>query len=83
MDESQQFEQVLDFVKPYLSSDVIATCESLNGHGEWELALAHCAENLRGVVVSEQAAALLAACATRFRGVPAGSRPTVHSTRTR
>ena len=74
MDEQQQFEQVLDAARAFLPSAVVATCESLNGHGEWELALGHCESHLVGVELPAHVAELFAACALRFRG-QAGLKP--------
>jgi len=65
-DEQHQFNEMLDSVRAVLPGSVVATCESLNTHGEWEMALSHCKAHLKGYQISERAASLVAACEERF-----------------
>jgi hypothetical protein len=67
MDEQQQFIEALDSVRVLLPDTVVATCESLNQHGEWELALGHCLHHVQGIQLPEKAASLLDACRARFQ----------------
>jgi hypothetical protein len=68
MDEQAQLNQVLNEVRHLLPSSVIITCESLNGHGEWEIALSHCKYHLQAtrVQLSEHAKQLIATCEAKF-----------------
>lgn len=67
MDEQQQFLEALESVRALLPVSVIATCESLNKHGEWELALGHCLHHLEGAELSQDVVWLLNACRSRFQ----------------
>lgn len=71
MDAQAQFQEVLETLRQQLPASVMATCESMNAHGEWELAMSHCLHHLKesGAAVSEHAATLLllAACSERFQ----------------
>jgi len=64
MDESTKFSLLLSKVHDALPSEVLRACESLNGHGEWEMALGHCVYHLAGVPLSTKME--LMACAKRF-----------------
>jgi hypothetical protein len=69
MDEQLQFRTLLRAVQPYLPSSVVATCESLNEHGEWEEALSHCRFHLDAVAdsIPDSVRELVAACAIRLK----------------
>lgn len=71
MDEQAQFKEVLDEVRHLLPSSVISTCESLNGHGEWEIALSHCQYHLQAsnAQLSIRAMSLIEACEAKFNRV--------------
>lgn len=73
MDEQSQFRNLLSAAQPYLPAAVVATCESLNEHGEWEMALSHCQFHLIAVAVSvpDSVRELVTACETRFKSSPA------------
>ncbi len=45
-DPQERLASVLALVQPMLKPDVLRTCESLSGHGEWELSLSHCLAHL-------------------------------------
>ncbi|MCX7289663.1 hypothetical protein [Janthinobacterium sp.] len=64
MDESTQFSLLLSKLHEALSSEVFRTCESLNGHGEWEMALNHCVYHLAKVPLATKME--LMACAQGF-----------------
>ncbi|MDN2709845.1 hypothetical protein O0880_10505 [Janthinobacterium sp. SUN118] len=64
MDESTQFSLLLSKLREALSSEVFRTCESLNGHGEWEIALDHCVCHLAQVPLATKME--LMACAQGF-----------------
>lgn len=68
MDEQAKFKKMLDEVRHLLPSSVISTCESLNGHGEWEIALSHCQYHLQAInaQLSENAKKLIEDCKARF-----------------
>jgi hypothetical protein len=68
MDEQSQFRELLAEVRLLLPPAVATTCESLNEHGEWELALGHCQFHLQssGAVLSERASVLLSLCSARL-----------------
>ncbi len=68
-DEQALFRELLEVAKGLLPARVVATCECLNEHGEWELALSHCRYYLQesGLSLPETVAALAAACEDRFR----------------
>lgn len=65
MDESTQLSLLLSAVSKTLPREVLHTCESLNSHGEWEMALDHCVFHL--AQVSPTTKMDLMACAQRFR----------------
>ncbi len=69
MDEQTLFRELIREARALLPAAVTATCESLNEHGEWELALSHCRFYLEvpGVVLPEAVARLVADCERRFR----------------
>jgi len=69
MDEQAQLKEVLEAVRNLLPSSVITTCESLNGHGEWEIALSHCLYHLKtsNIQLSTHTMQLIEACEARFR----------------
>ncbi len=69
MDEQALFRELLQAARALLPAPIAATCESLNEHGEWELALSHCRYYLEasGMALPEAVAALVAACEDRFR----------------
>ena len=52
---------VLSQLRESLPAEVFRTCESLAGHGEWEMALSHCVSHL--VAVPSDAKILLETCA--------------------
>jgi hypothetical protein len=62
------FKEVINEVRNLLPSSVITTCESLNGHGEWEIALNHCLYHLKAsdIQLSTHAKQLIEACEARF-----------------
>jgi len=62
MNEQYLIQKLLLAAKNHLPASVITTCESLNIHGEWELALGVCKYHLQDVQVSDAVTALLAAC---------------------
>jgi hypothetical protein len=64
MDEYTQLRSVLSKVSEALPRAVFRTCESLNEHGEWEMALDHCICHLTAVSPSTKMEIL--ACAKRF-----------------
>lgn len=64
VDESAEMNFVLSQVRAALSEEALRTCESLNGHGEWEMALDHCVCHLSAV--SPAAKMALEAIAQRF-----------------
>lgn len=64
MDEPAEMNFVLSQVRESLPEEVLRTCESLNGHGEWEMALGHCVHHLSAV--SPAAKMALEATAQRF-----------------
>jgi hypothetical protein len=66
MDEQSQFKEALEAIRQFLPDAVFATCECLNDHGEWEIALTHCQFYLKDVSVPDKPASLIAACAERF-----------------
>jgi len=70
MNEQEQLNVVLDAVRPLLPDSVMATCENLNAHGEWEMALSHCVWHLRKkeTVLSAEVKTLIEACEKRFSG---------------
>jgi hypothetical protein len=69
MDEQTQFRNLLREAQAYLPPSVVATCESLNEHGEWEVALSHCQFSLAqaGVNVPDSIQKLVVACEKRFK----------------
>lgn len=75
MNEQEQFAKALLAVHSFLPESVVATCESLNAHGEWELALSHCRFHLQGVQVPDSVGALLAACEEKFGIGTSSGRP--------
>lgn len=67
MDESAQMSSVLSQVRALLPAEIWHTCDSLNSHGEWEMALSHCVHHLAAVrPISPFAKNALEACALRF-----------------
>jgi hypothetical protein len=64
MDESTQLCSLLSKLRETLPGGVFRTCESLNGHGEWEMALDHCVCHL--TAASPATKMELMACAQRF-----------------
>jgi hypothetical protein len=75
IDEQSQFKEMLDAVRELLPDSVVSTCEGLNGHGEWELALSHCLYYLEDVPLSDHAKELIFACSERFRPTTPGVAP--------
>ena len=73
MDESSQFRELLDAARVLLLASVVDTCESLNEHGEWALALSHCRYYLemQGQPLPEAVGALAAVCEARFKAAGA------------
>jgi hypothetical protein len=73
VDEPAQFRELLNAARAFLPASVVATCESLNEHGEWELALSHCRYYLEapGRPLPEAVVALVAACEARFKAADA------------
>jgi hypothetical protein len=69
VNEPSQIRELLGAARDLLPASVVATCESLNEHGEWELALSHCRFHLdaSGKVLSEAVVALVAGCEARFK----------------
>jgi hypothetical protein len=69
MDEQSQFREVLDAVRTILPASVVTTCENLNAHGEWELALSHCQIYLQesGEILPTPVVERIAACEARFK----------------
>ena len=67
MDEQQQFLEALESVRALLPVSVVTTCESLNQHGEWELALGHCMYHLQGAELPQNSVLLIDACQARFQ----------------
>ena len=64
MDELTQFSLLLSKLCEALPSEAFRTCESLNEHGEREMALDHCVFHLVEVPLSTKME--LMACAQRF-----------------
>jgi len=64
MDEPAEMNFVLSQVGDSLPEEVLRTCEDLNGHGEWEMALGHCVCHL--TAISPAAKMALEAIAQRF-----------------
>jgi hypothetical protein len=69
VDEQALFRELLQAARALLPAPVAVTCESLDEHGEWELALSHCRYYLEasGTALPEAVAVLVAACEDRFR----------------
>jgi hypothetical protein len=64
MDKPTQLSLLLSKVRETLPAEVFRTCESLNGHGEWEMALDHCVFHLTAVPLATKVE--LMACAHCF-----------------
>jgi len=65
VDESDEVSFVLSQVRESLPAEVFRTCESLVGHGEWEMALSHCVSHL--IAVPSAAKIMLETCARRLQ----------------
>lgn len=66
MDEQSQFRELLNATADYLPQSALITCRSLNEHGEWEIAFAHCKYHLQGVQLPYAVSMMLIACEQRF-----------------
>lgn len=64
MDKSAQLSLLLSNVRETLPAEVSRTCESLNGNGEWEMALDYCVCHLTAVPLATKME--LMACAQCF-----------------
>ena len=64
MDEPTQLSLLLSKVSEKLPAEVFRTCDSLNEHGEWEMAFDHCVFHLTAVPLATKME--LMACAHCF-----------------
>lgn len=64
MDEPTRLSLLLSKVRETLPAEVFQTCQSLNEHGEWEMALDHCVFHLTAVPLAIEME--LMACAHCF-----------------
>jgi hypothetical protein len=73
MDEPSQFGESLHDARALLPPADFVACESLNGHGERELALSHCRYHLEAFVhpLLETVRALVTPCELRFKAADA------------
>ncbi len=79
VDEETQLRKLLEIIRPHLPASVIETCESLNVHGEWEIALSVCVHQLTTseATLPKHAQELIEECSMRF-GHPPTSRAEQH-----
>ena len=69
MDPQATLRKVLADLRSSVPSSVAATCESLNEHGEWELALSHLEVNLpKSYSMPTGTLELIERCKAAFRG---------------
>ena len=75
VDEESQLRKLLEIIRPHLPASVIETSESLNGHGEWEIALSVCVHELTtsGITLQEHAQELIEECSMLFGHPPTSS----------
>lgn len=68
LDEETQLRKLLEVIRPHLPASVIETCESLNGHGEWEIALSVCVNALTTgeITLPKHAQELIEDCSKRI-----------------